>query len=547
MDIIFSISDLISITKSIVEYFRVQDFFQGNSCMNIFVSKITNLLNSNGIFSENEITNISTSLGEVINAQQNGDYVLIADLLDMSIIPLLQNVLTDIIVSNDVLADTNYLSENIFALRQKDSLKDSKNYSELANKILKASKQISTSDSYIIECTNTGYPTLKFQNSVSSYYYHSNVSPQYEGKSFAQYYSQNEIYNYTILGFGFGYHVREFLNLDRRFQINVIETNIDVLTLAFLYCDLRDIIYNDRFSLTFCNETDMAKAIPSDNYNSFIIHYPSMRTFKNDEIRNLLHKYFISISSMCSQQKYLDWNFYYNIRLKDEPAHNIMSRFQDSSIIYIAGGPSLEYYLDYISDNKSSKILICASTVYRKLLEHSITPDYVVMIDAKDNMVKHFQNTSTASTSLIYLSSACSRAIAGFEGKRYILFQNGYSEAEAYAKSNHLSLVETGGSVSTSIIDYLIQCKCKDLTSIGLDLAYTDNKSHSFGIGKSTCSDNMFTVKSVNGGLVPTTNVLNMYRLWIEERIKNVTDIKFINLSHGAYIKGMENISEPKS
>lgn len=543
MDIIFSISDLISITKSIVEYFRVQDFFQGNKYMNIFVSKITNLLNNNSIFSENEISDILTSLGEVINAQQNEDYVLIADLLDMSIIPSLQNVLTDIIMSNDVLADINYLSENLSALRQKKASENIEDYCKLADKILKASEQISASDTYSVECTNTGYPTLKFQSPNSSYYYHSNVSPIYEGKNFAKYYSQDNCYNYTILGFGFGYHIRELLNSDRRFTVNAIETNIEVLTLAFIYCNLRDIISDDRFILTFCEETSIVKAISSDNDISFIIHYPSLRTLKDDNIRNQLHKYFINISSMYSQKKYLDWNFYYNIRSGDEPAHNIMARFRDKSVIYIGGGPSLEYYLDYISENKSSKILICASTVYRKLLEHSITPDYVVMIDAQDNMINHFKNTSTSSTSLIYLSSACNKAVADFQGKRYILFQSGYSEAETYAMANHLSLVETGGSVSTTIIDYLIQCKCKELINVGLDLAYTDNKSHSFGIGKSKCSDNMFTVKSVSGGLVPTTNVLNIYRLWIEDRIKNVTDIKFINLSHGAYIKGMENIS----
>ena len=543
MDIIFSISDLISITKSIVEYFRVQDFFQGNKYMNIFVSKITNLLNNNSIFSENEISDILTSLGEVINAQQNEDYVLIADLLDMSIIPSLQNVLTDIIMSNDVLADINYLSENLSTLRQKKASENIEDYSKLADKILKASEQISASDTYSVECTNTGYPTLKFQSPNSSYYYHSNVSPIYEGKNFAKYYSQDNCYNYTILGFGFGYHIRELLNSDRRFTVNAIETNIEVLTLAFIYCNLCDIISDDRFILTFCEETSIVKAISSDNDISFIIHYPSLRTLKDDNIRNQLHKYFINISSMYSQKKYLDWNFYYNIRSGDEPAHNIMARFKDKSVIYIGGGPSLEYYLDYISENKSSKILICASTVYRKLLEHSITPDYVVMIDAQDNMINHFKNTSTSSTSLIYLSSACNKAVADFQGKRYILFQSGYSEAETYAMANHLSLVETGGSVSTTIIDYLIQCKCKELINVGLDLAYTDNKSHSFGIGKSKCSDNMFTVKSVSGGLVPTTNVLNIYRLWIEDRIKNVTDIKFINLSHGAYIKGMENIS----
>lgn len=536
MDIIYSISDLIGITKSITECFRVQDYFQGNKYMHIFVTKINDMLTNNNVFNKNEFNDIVATLEKLFNAQQNEDYILLADLLDMSIVPTLQNVLTEIILSNDVLADVNFLSENLSALRHK-------NYSQLADKILRTSKKLSALKEYTVECTNTGYPTLKYSCDDFSCYYHSNVSPADEGKAFAKYYVKENCYNYAILGFGFGYHIREFLNLDRRFVVNAIETNIEVLTLAFLYCDLRDIISNDRFKLSFCDEMDIVRQISVDENVTFIIHNPSLRTLKIDLLRDELHKYFINLSSMYSQKKYLDWNFYYNIRQGDEPAHNIMSRFTDKSVIYIGGGPSLEYYLDYISENKSSKIIICASTVYRKLAEHSITPDYVVMIDAQDNMINHFKNASTASTSLIYLSTSCSDAVEMFQGDRYILFQNGYDKAEAYASENHLSLVETGGSVSTTIIDYLIQCRCRELTSIGLDLAYTDNKSHSFGIGKASCSDNMFSVKSVSGGIVPTTSVLNLYRLWIEERIKNVTDIKFINLSHGAYIKGMENIS----
>ena len=55
-------------------------------------------------------------------------------------------------------------------------------------------------------------------------------------------------------------------------------------------------------------------------------------------------------------------------------------------------------------------------------------------------------------------------------------------------------------------------------------------------------SNRCIYVKSVKGESVPTTNILNIYRKWIENRIKDVKNIKLVNMSHGAYIEGMENV-----
>lgn len=544
MDIILTLSTLIQEIHATIGYLRIQDYFHGNKNLTIFTSKITEIIsNYANVFSEGEMSSIISALSDIMDAQKNQDYILVADLLEISIIPTFQNALSEIVLSNDILSDTNFLADNLAELRKKD-----KQYLNLADMIEKYSTNLSssTSNGYSVECTNSGYPTLKFSSGDCSYYYHSNISPISEGKQFAKYYAKDDIYEYTIWGFGFGYHIREFLNIDHRYSLNVIETNLEVLKLAFKYCDIQDIISNPRFTLSFCNESDLSHHINSNTNSAFIIHYPSMRGIQSKQIRELINNYFINVNSMYAQKKYLDCNFYYNIRLNDEAAHNIMPYFSGKSVIYVAGGPSLEYYLDYIrqrtSDKPNAPILVCASTVYRKLTELSIIPDYVIMIDAQDNMVKHFEETYNTSSSLIYLSTACHKATKNYSGKRYILFQYGYDAAEDYARTNHLSLVETGGSVSTTIIDFLIQCKCSEIITIGLDLAYTDMKSHSFETNSQIENKSLFPVQSTTDGTVLTTHVLNIYRLWIEKRIKNVTNIKFINMSHGAYIKGMENI-----
>ena len=123
-----------------------------------------------------------------------------------------------------------------------------------------------------------------------------------------------------------------------------------------------------------------------------------------------------------------------------------------------------------------------------------------------------------------------------------MIFQKGYQPAEEYAKEHGVMTFETGGSVSTLAMDVLLQCGCKELITIGLDLAYTDNKVHSFD-AKTTDTKRLLCVKCVLGGTVPTTNVLNTYRIWIEKRLKNEKNVRLINISRGAYIEGMENVS----
>lgn len=364
----------------------------------------------------------------------------------------------------------------------------------------------------------------------------------------ARYYAKPDTYNYNVFGFGFGYHIKALLESDRRFRINAIETNIEVLTMAFMYIDLADILSNDRFSLEYCpldNFADSFKNLLNNSENSsLLIHYPSLATLEDGVLKQSLNNYFINFSSMYSQENYLNWNFYYNMKLNSKSADTLKDNFKSKDIIYVAAGPSLNYYFDYLMKNMASSntIIICASTIYRTLLNKNIIPDYVIMTDAQDNMISHVKDIDTTRSSLIYLSTACSNAVAAFNGDKYILFQYGYEPAENYADKNHLSLIETGGSVSTSAIDLILRFNCKSLTTIGLDLAYTDNKTHSYDTKNVDTSNRCIYVKSVKGESIPTTNILNIYRKWIENRIKDVKNIKLVNMSHGAYIEGMENV-----
>lgn len=548
MNLIPQLTNLTETITSTIEYFRIQDFFHGNITFNRVVNSLNQLL---PMFTDEEISLVTDNLGTILNAQSEADYVLLADMLEISLLTSVKSILETRISTDGSSPKPEYLNNNLEALKNADN---SGKYTSLITLIQKNSAKyissFSTQTQYIynVEQTNIGVPTLKVTTNDKSVYYHSNVNPFSEGRMLARYYAKPGTYNYNVFGFGFGYHIKALLESDRRFRINAIETNIEVLTMAFMYIDLADILSNDRFSLEYCpldNFADSFKNLLNNSENSsLLIHYPSLATLEDGVLKQSLNNYFINFSSMYSQEKYLNWNFYYNMKLNSKPADTLKYNFKSKDIIYVAAGPSLNYYFDYLAKNMASSntIIICASTIYRTLLNKNIIPDYVIMTDAQDNMISHVKDIDTTGSSLIYLSTACSNAVAAFNGDKYILFQYGYEPAESYANKNHLSLIETGGSVSTSAIDLILRFNCKSLTTIGLDLAYTNNKTHSYDTKNVDTSNRCIYVKSVKGESVPTTNILNIYRKWIENLIKDVKNIKLVNMSHGAYIEGMENV-----
>ena len=109
-----------------------------------------------------------------------------------------------------------------------------------------------------------------------------------------------------------------------------------------------------------------------------------------------------------------------------------------------------------------------------------------------------------------------------------------------------LCTYQTGGSVTTTALDIGISFGCEEILFMGMDMAYTGGASHAKGTNsymKEQNNDRMISVKSVSGENVYTIRNLLIYRQWIENRIKDCENIRFVNVSDGAEVKGMENIS----
>lgn len=523
--------------KETIHFFRIQDFYHAQAKLSNIYNQIDTLINE--IYPEIS-SDILSQVESIFSAQQSSDNVLIADLLEINLLTTIEGLLHTEIISREVPPKTDHFESNISALTD----------SRLANQIIQHNKKFAEQTNLLIETTNIGLPTLKFENEKKSLYYHSNIDPVNEAKSLACYYAKKDCLDYSIWGFGLGYHVQALLEYDRRFQVTCVETNLSVLVCAFHSCDLTALLKNPRFTLQYCELEKSMDYIECKSPSTLLVHAPSLFALNDSKFKTALANYFMQISSMYAQEQKLRENFYYNTKHEDDSIVAIKDNFRNKDVIFVAGGPSVEYYIDFLREKSHSEntTIICASTIYKKLLENNITPEFTIMIDAQDNLIHHVEGAPKTSTRLIYLCTASSQAVNLFKGKRYICFQRNYLDAEKYASSHQIPLIQTGGTVSSAAIDLILQFDAKSLTTIGLDLAFTNNKRHSFDAVSANNSDlSLPTVRSVTGELIPTANNFNIYREWIEKRIASTKNIELINLSHGAYIKGMKNKVSPDS
>lgn len=101
--------------------------------------------------------------------------------------------------------------------------------------------------------------------------------------------------------------------------------------------------------------------------------------------------------------------------------------------------------------------------------------------------------------------------------------------------------------MSTLALDICLRLGCESVAFVGLDLSYTSNVTHASGTAfcDPIVTDGMQKVSGyvLNGDTieyqpVSTTHLFNMYRNWIEQRIKNCPVLIYDCTEGGAVIKG---------
>jgi len=528
--------ELIHLVTQAIYFYKKQNYIKGNTYTMGLIRHGEKFFNYAGQMGFSESIELLFPVWkELLEALENCNETYLSDIYENKLIPLLFDIQYYIIneLNNNPLV---YWKDNIDILENTD-------YS--LYKILCDAKENKEKE-YILSWACTGDVVLSVETEkYGQVPLSSSVNPWQEAIIYGDELSSKYGRNCIVIGLGMGYHIKYILDSTSFKEIIILESDLEQIRICMMYTDMQAVLSDKRIKIVLCSKAeDYAKWLKESENNSTIykIWYPSVKTVEDDTIRELLENYWVNISSSNNLVNVMLDNFENNQELNDEPADNLKDIFKNKDIVIIGAGPSLDNNLDYLRKflNRTYVVIVCVGKAAKKLISENITPGYIVVIDAKKGTRWQTNGIENTGVPLIYLSTAAHNLVSEYNGKRYIAYQDGIEISKEYAEKNNLVAYKSGGSVATFIIDYLIHMNCKSVICIGLDMGYIGDNTHADGIGRKLQNKkSLRKVEAVNGGEIYTNKTLDIYRRWIERRIENVKDIKFINASGGARIHGM--------
>lgn len=237
---------------------------------------------------------IAEMLQAILAAKKHKDYILLADLYEISLAGFISSIQEHIIAKEDFLNyDTENYNNNIKLLELKlergseASCAPNVSFDELElmrvnrNAELESplSPEFLLEKGYSVEFTSCGLMTLRAPlEDGNSIYLHTNGNVIRESFLTADRWRNPEVTKYVVYGLGMGYHVRELLELEKFADVTVFESDINVLK---LYCAFSEgeLLKNNKVMMVYDPDAKLIerKLTFLHKDEKGCVHYPSLR------------------------------------------------------------------------------------------------------------------------------------------------------------------------------------------------------------------------------------------------------------------------------
>lgn len=557
--------EMIDQINRMIYFIRTQNYDRGlrisGSIMKNFQETLPYLAACQEFYNEDklrmDIEQVMGMLNSLLDAQESRDYVLLADLYELTILPFLMELQEKMVVEEQGVPVYNRYryKDNYMAIK---NLEQKKPMMEGASSLARALSDegklpqwLLQEGGYQVEYTSSGEITMKVQKGEQQFYLHSNVGPSKEAFYLANSWLTPGKEEYVIYGLGLGYHIKQLHLLDPDARITVYESDIDTIQMVTAFAYLRELLAYDEINLIYDPTlTAFSKKISETEVEQEVLIYqPSLYTVKNEQLKEFLENYFVQYSSMKNQLVRLYGNFRSNIKRYSELVDVLRPKFEGKRLYIVAAGPSLDLNFEQLrSVSGKDSIILATETVFHKLMKANIRPDYVLATDANPRVIGHISGLEESGVPFLFLSTAFKGFARRYQGKKYMLLQKDFSPAQELAKELGATLFETGGSVSTTALDLGIRFGCRQIVFLGLDLSYPGDFAHAEGTSIRKIADvsKLREVEDIYGGRVKTNKSMDIFRKWIEKRIERAKQEKeylgeFIDATEGgARILGMK-------
>lgn len=364
----------------------------------------------------------------------------------------------------------------------------------------------------------------------------------------------------VIYGLGCGHHIRQVLRLTaEHVQVEVLEFHAAFAAEVQSMDDLQDILQHDRVQVMICERPEQLKNVISDWQHRvlhFVIHEPSVKMIPASmhAVRDALLQFHLQHKNMLGMSEQLEKNYRLNQTVAASGIDRFCGRFSDVPVVLVGAGPSLETTVSDLPELKKHCLIASVGRSLRMLVNHGVEPDLFMITDPGQVAAMQIRGLEHAQIPMFFLSTVFPGVPGQYQGPKFMVYQKGWSADPAWLSEHGRHLIDTGGSVATSLFDMLSLFGCPLISLIGMDLAYTDGKSHAQGAiwhRKLTDAQRSAapTVPDFYGtGVLSSSQSLLAYRRWFmraARRMKTADNrLRLVNASvGGAYIDGFEHAS----
>ncbi|MFA9373012.1 MAG: 6-hydroxymethylpterin diphosphokinase MptE-like protein [Poseidonibacter sp.] len=208
-----------------------------------------------------------------------------------------------------------------------------------------------------------------------------------------------DINKFIFIGTLLGIHLNDIDKIIQAKAYLIIEPNIEIFRLSLFLTDYEELSLNSK--LFFC--VNFSDSQLKNSLNKFLSYKSIYNNFIRFELASKNELELIStISEFLTLENKIRYPFseyiyglkrgFHYLNYSNNGFINLYSKkefLKDLPILFLAAGPSLDKYIEFIKKEQDRFIIVCAAAILKHLYSNDIKPDIIISIDAGKSTVKN--------------------------------------------------------------------------------------------------------------------------------------------------------------
>lgn len=358
---------------------------------------------------------------------------------------------------------------------------------------------------------------------------------------------------FIIIGLATGEHIIELLKkIEDKNKVIIVEPDLNIAS-CFSTSEKKYTLDNE--NIVLCVEDNLKKAIDKyvdeisvnkikiacfANYDkvykaSFVNLTREITTNLNNKImNNATSKNFSELFTTC----YI--NNIHHIE-KSVPINKFKDKLKNKPAVIVSAGPSLENNISKLKGHQDKFIIITGARSLKALIQNSIIPDFIAMVDPGDINGKFLKEYNNYNIPLLFYEYTSYNALNEYNGDKIFFVSNQLTND---LLGEFVDNLPAGGSVAHTCTAFAMYMGCDPIIFMGQDFAYTNDKLHAETVAYADKNNidsekDFILVKDIFGDYVRTDRLLNIYRKNMESIIEFNKEVTFVNSTEGgAHMEG---------